>query len=143
MKNTTWVAKIFIRSVIVTSLVGSSILAQAELIDSSTYTIGTQEFSLSDARWRIKPKFSFPEIDMRRMHPGESCTVKLRLNVDAQGNIENVKVVKSSGYPSLDRYTLMQVKKSKLLPFTHEGKLVKGMVTIPITYVMPEYESSE
>ncbi|WP_230656618.1 energy transducer TonB [Psychrobacter sp. I-STPA10] len=143
MKNTTWSSKIFIRSLIATSLVGSSVLAQAELIDSSTYTIGTQEFPLTGDRWLIKPKFSFPQLAMRRMNPGETDTVTLRLTVDTQGNIEKAEVVKSSGNLHVDRFARQQVRRGKILPFIHEGKLVKGMVTIPVTYVKPKYESSE
>ena len=117
--------------------------AQAELIDSSIYTIGVQEFSSSEIRWRIKPEFSFPRVAMRRMHPGETYTVNLRLDVDTQGNIEQVEIIESSGNLHIDRFARQQVRKGKILPFIHEGKLVKGMVTIPITYVMPKYESSE
>ena len=117
--------------------------AQAELIDSSIYTIGVQEFSSSEIRWRIKPEFSFPRVAMRRMHPGETYTVNLRLDVDTQGNIEQVEIIESSGNLHIDRFARQQVRNGKILPFIHEGKLVKGMINIPVTYVMPKYESSE
>ena len=162
MNNTTWIAKIFIRSVIAISLVGSSAWVQAELIDNSkTYRIqgnsiesGEQVVDYprdADARWKDRPKYHdrymlerlprySPTCDCDEQgQPLANCqkqqlTMVVALIVSPQGDIERIQVLESSGVPYFDRIARGSLRQATFYPFIKEGKPVRGRVTAPLSY---------
>jgi TonB family protein len=63
-----------------------------------------------------------------------SGRVLLRLFVAETGDIEGVKIAKSSGYPRLDEAGVKAVTGQKLTPATSEGHPMATCVTLPIVF---------
>lgn len=125
--------------------------AQAELIDLSS---GEQkiEFATMSASWARKP-------DMSRVHRylrGDAfgCTfdedrgyiepcqadyidVRFKLLVDEQGKVLRVDMLDSSGIARVDRIIIQELQKSRVNPFINKGKVVKGMIMLPIRIMRP------
>ena len=66
----------------------------------------------------IKPKY--PYIAIKRGYEG---ILKLKIWISKNGEVTNVKIIKSSGYKSLDRSGVKAAKKSKFYPLTKKRSL--------------------
>lgn len=93
-----------------------------------------QNFSASQASWRRKPNFQFPERVRRNALPGDVFSVSLRLEVDKQGNVVKVVVASSSGNRLIDRAAVDSVKRAKFNPFTKNGEPVMGIIVMLFDY---------
>jgi TonB family protein len=70
--------------------------------------------------------------ESRLLHEGGVCKVKL--TVTADGNVRDVSLTKSTGYPRLDQACLEAFIHGDLLPATQDGKPVTTTLEIPITW---------
>ncbi|NTV08071.1 MAG: energy transducer TonB [Chlorobium limicola] len=86
---------------------------------------------LSKVRNRIASKKYYPTIATRQNMYG---TVRMRIQIDAQGNIGRPAVVRSSGYPAIDDAAVNAALKAA--PFEPPGKygLSPMTVEIPVIY---------
>ncbi|MDR0828329.1 MAG: energy transducer TonB [Desulfovibrio sp.] len=79
----------------------------------------------------FNPKPLYPELARRR---GQEGLVQLRANVDEQGQLQDLVVQKSSGFPLLDQAALDAVGKWSFLPGQYLGQAVSGTVLVPIEF---------
>lgn len=94
-------------------------------------------FSASNANWKSKPNFSFPDRASRGASSGDTSNLVLLLKVNKQGGIDSVSLAKSSGNAILDREAQRQVRSGKFRPFMNNGVPVVGNVTLPVSYEVP------
>ena len=94
-------------------------------------------FSASNANWKSKPNFSFPDRASRGASSGDTFNLVLLLRVNKQGGIDSVSLAQSSGNAILDREALRQVRSGKFRPFMNNGVPVVGNVTLPVSYEVP------
>jgi protein TonB len=73
--------------------------------------------------------------EMRRQHV--SGLVVIKCTVDAQGNVSETNVVKSSN-ESFDKFAMDAVKKWKFKPARQDGEAISTSVNIPIKFVVDE-----
>jgi TonB family protein len=72
--------------------------------------------------------------ESRLLHEEGVCKVKL--TVTADGNIGDVSLTKSTGYPRLDQACAEALIHGGLLPATEDGKPVTITLEIPITWIL-------
>ena len=77
------------------------------------------------------PKVEYPALS-RRM--GEEGTVIVRLQVGVNGEVMDVRVEKSSGYPRLDAAALSGVRKARFRPGSRGGVPVVMWARQPIRF---------
>lgn len=72
-----------------------------------------------DISWAIKPKPNYDDNDLK----GEVRSFTIYIEADEKGNIkkDKVRVVKSSGLPSLDAKIVAAVKRAKFKPYISNG----------------------
>ena len=75
-----------------------------------------------DPRHPLRPSEDFYPSASKRA--GEEGSVDVVVHVTADGRVDDVKVLKSSGFPRLDEGALTYAKTWRLLPGTHDGKPV-------------------
>ncbi|MBO4577015.1 MAG: energy transducer TonB [Neisseriaceae bacterium] len=81
------------------------------------------------------PKPPYPQ---RSIENGEEGSVRLRVTVEANGNPSAVNLVKSSGYPALDRSALKTVREQyRFIPATKAGVAVRSDYTFSIKFELP------
>jgi protein TonB len=68
---------------------------------------------------------------MRQGHQGE---VILNITINAQGEVTDVTIEKSSGYRELDRAAEEAARKWKFNPGVHNGKAAGGVVRVPVNF---------
>ena len=79
------------------------------------------------------PRFKYPRRAVRR---GWEGVVRIRLDVDADGRINNLRIVESSGHGILDRNALKTLKKFKRIPGIPKRRLEgQGLhIVLPVVY---------
>lgn len=82
-------------------------------------------------RYLVEPKMSVPLLSRRL---GESGLVHLRIVVDAQGNLKEASVKKSSGFARLDQQALMEIRTARFVPQMENGKAVEWETTALLSY---------
>ena len=81
------------------------------------------------------PKPPYPP---RSIENGETGVVRLRVTVEANGRPSAVSLVKSSGYPALDRSALKTVREQyRFIPATRAGVAVRSDYTFGIKFELP------
>ena len=65
---------------------------------------------------------------------GESGTVTLWVAVNAAGSVEDLGVLRTSGYPRLDAEALKCVKQWRFNPAQRGGEAVSDKVSVPIEF---------
>ena len=81
------------------------------------------------------PKPPYPQ---RSIENGETGVVRLRVTVEANGKLSAVSLVKSSGYPALDRSALKTVREQyRFIPATRAGVAVRSDYTFSIKFELP------
>lgn len=77
------------------------------------------------------PRPPYPELARKR---GQEGTVNVRCQVDANGNVTNVSLAKSSGFRLLDEAALKTVGKWKFKPGKKDGTSVADTVVVPVQF---------
>lgn len=77
------------------------------------------------------PPPTYPPAALRK---GETGTVMVRIQVDAQGNPGGVALIQRSGSRDLDRAAMEAVRKWKFQPAIDDGQPVAGTVDIPVEF---------
>ncbi|MFT4198632.1 MAG: energy transducer TonB [Pseudoxanthomonas sp.] len=77
------------------------------------------------------PAPGYPPAALRK---GETGSVLLRAQVDAQGSPQGLAIVRSSGSRDLDRAAMEAVRKWKFQPALDDGEPVAGTVDIPFEF---------
>ena len=77
------------------------------------------------------PHPKYPKISLRRKEAG---TVLLALIVTAEGRAKDVRVLKTSGYPRLDKAALDAVKDWRFIPAKRLGRPVDADYELPIHF---------
>lgn len=105
--------------------------APAENVDS------VKESQRDTAQVEVPPQ---PRAAFRPVYPRgcrqrrEEGVVTLSIAVTAEGKVEHVKVVQSSGFPELDQAALAAAKRAGFSPAVREGRPVPGTVQVPIVF---------
>lgn len=84
-----------------------------------------------NADYLDNPKPPYPSIS-RRM--GEEGVVQLRVSVDAGGNVQQIEIHRSSGYPRLDQSALQTVRRWRFVPARQGNQPVSSWVIVPIQF---------
>jgi protein TonB len=80
--------------------------------------------------YQVKPRY--PESARRR---GIEGTVLLKMRITAQGRVEDVRVVRSAGYPELDESAIEAVRRWRFEPARHNGEpVVEEAVLLPVVF---------
>lgn len=119
--------------------IASTTTAQAELIDLSNPEPVIQ-LSTQDANWLIKPDFSIDYRCLRHLNIGTELNALLSFMTDEQGKIISAEVTKSSGDTCIDKMALKQIRRGQLKPLTFKGDKVKIRVTLPLKFVIRNWE---
>lgn len=77
------------------------------------------------------PSPKYPAESVRLRHQG---TVMLRLFVDAEGRVDQVELVKSSGHHELDQSAILAVQKWRGQPATRAGVAVASTEILPVRF---------
>lgn len=80
-----------------------------------------------------RPAPRYPSDALRN---GESGTVRVRIEVDANGEPTAVSVVERSGSRSLDRAAVQAAKRWRFRPAQQNGRAVAGAVEMPIAFAL-------
>lgn len=78
-----------------------------------------------------RPALSYPLKAKRRGIQGVSV---FQIELNKHGNIVALKLIKSSGHPSLDNAAKNNVQQWQFHPVTHQGKAVNALFTVPIEF---------
>jgi protein TonB len=73
----------------------------------------------------------YPRDSRRR---GEQGTVVLDVEVSADGHVESVAIVSSSGYPRLDEAAALAIREAQFTPALLDGRAVGGTVRVPYRF---------
>lgn len=77
------------------------------------------------------PGPAYPVFSKRAREQG---VVKLRVKVDAAGNVEGIEIHESSGYERLDRAALAAVRHWRFVPARQGDRAVAGVALVPIRF---------
>ncbi|WP_337245807.1 energy transducer TonB [Luteimonas sp. gir] len=77
------------------------------------------------------PQPRYPRASLRR---GETGDVMLRVQVGADGRVEGIDVIASSGHARLDRAAVSAVRRWRFEPAMRAGQPVPGEVRVPIAF---------
>jgi protein TonB len=98
----------------------------------------TEEETFTQAAYASKPDPEYPSIARSREWEGK---VVLRLQVSAEGIVENVTVDKTSGHDILDESAIETVKKKwRLIPAKRGSTPVATSVLVPIKFYLTEHD---
>ena len=84
-----------------------------------------------NADYLDNPKPPYPSAS-RRM--GEEGEVRLRVQVDAAGNAQQIELYRSSGFPRLDQAALDTVKQWRFIPARQGDQPITAWVIVPIQF---------
>lgn len=88
---------------------------------------------VSVPRYDINPPPKYPQVARRRHYQG---TVLLDVRVTPQGRAAEVKVIKSSGYPILDKSALNTVRHWQFTPARRGIQAVEMWVSVPVRFAL-------
>ena len=83
-------------------------------IQASAPTSNTTQVPI---HWVKQPRPAYSNADLK----GQNRTITVFIHVSVLGEIESVKIVKSSGLEQLDQIIVNAVKKAKLTPYVEKG----------------------
>ncbi len=102
-----------------------------------------QQAALGGASQESKPRFGVrglpnpaPRYPHKSRAKGEQGKVVLRVVVNRKGRADEVTVVQSSGYARLDKAARKAVRKWKFQPAQKHGRSTRGVVQVPISFVL-------
>ncbi len=115
-------------------------LSQDEQYNSET---SQQQASLSSISQEMKPRYGVrglpnpaPRYPYKSRTKGEQGKVILQVVVNRKGRADEITVVQSSGYSRLDKAARKAVKKWKFQPAQKDGRSTRGIVQVPISFVL-------
>lgn len=85
----------------------------------------------SPALLRENPPPTYPRASVRN---GERGTVLCRLSIAADGTVEDVRVLRTSGHPRLDRAAVEALSRWRFQPATVAGRAVPSFLDHPVTF---------
>lgn len=91
--------------------------------------------SMTPATWQSR---LMAHLERRKKYPagsrarGERGTVYVRFTIDGAGNVRSVRLVRSSGFPDLDREVLALVHRASPVPAPPQG--AKRTITAPVRF---------
>lgn len=104
-------------------------------INSSAKPATPITFGNADASWQKKPNTQLPPNLSRIVTLKQLSSLQVKLNVNAQGDVEKCRITQTSGDPEVDKFICQQVQKAKLYPKKANGVTVPsiGNLTIALT----------
>lgn len=81
--------------------------------------------------YNVNPAPPYPDVARQRGYQG---TVIVDAQVNASGNVADVRLFQSSGFPLLDQAALRAVKEWIFRPGTREGRQVDMQVHVPVVF---------
>ncbi|MGQ4809461.1 hypothetical protein NKDENANG_02878 [Candidatus Entotheonellaceae bacterium PAL068K] len=106
---------------------------------SRTRTGNPSRTALGQVPTTSRPRFPphcKPAYPLKARRRGWEGTVVLDYNILANGRVGDVKIVKSSGYPILDRVAKKAAKKCQHIPEQHNGKAVTQRAKVPFVWTL-------
>ena len=104
-------------------------------INSSSKPATPITFGNADASWQKKPNTQLPPNLSRIVTLKQLSSLQVKLNVNAQGDVERCRITQTSGDQEVDKFICQQVQKAKLYPKKTNGVTVPsiGNLTIALT----------
>lgn len=104
-------------------------------INSSPKPATPITFGNADASWQKKPNTQLPPNLSRIVTLKRLSSLQVKLNVNAQGDVEKCRITQTSGDSEVDKFICQQVQKAKLYPKKVNGVTVPsiGNLTIALT----------
>jgi protein TonB len=96
----------------------------------------SKEIRKATPAYRKNPRPEYPNIAKRRGHEG---TVLLEVLVNSAGNVDDLRVLKSSGYQVLDRSAMKSVKDWLFEPGSIGDRKVDMWVRIPVRFELKRH----
>ena len=92
-------------------------------------------FGNADASWQKRPNTQLPPNLSRIVTLKQLSSLQVKLNVNAQGDVEKCRITQTSGDQAVDKFICQQVQKAKLYPKKANGVTVPsiGNLTIALT----------
>lgn len=75
-----------------------------------------------------------PLYPQQMVDQGAEGTVRLNIEVDADGTVRSMDVVESSGFPELDQAAVRAAVRWRFHPATRDGVAVRARIEVPITF---------
>lgn len=85
----------------------------------------------SDAEYLHNPAPRYPQASLRH---GEEGRAILRVQVGADGNVDQLQLHQSSGYPRLDQAALDAVRSWRFVPARQGGQPVAAIYLVPVNF---------
>jgi protein TonB len=82
-------------------------------------------------RYVREPVLNYPLLARRAREQG---TVVLRITVDANGQLKQAAVHRSSGFERLDQAALRDIHSARFAPQTEDGKPIEWQALTPLAY---------
>jgi protein TonB len=80
-----------------------------------------------------------PDYPIEALRAQEEGEVRLRIALDALGNVEDIRVVQSSRSRALDNAAIEAARNWKFRPAIHDGQPTSGMVEVPVAFRLDEH----
>lgn len=109
--------------------------AQEAPVDAPAFADGEETATAADTtRAPVAVETPAPRYPSAALRRGDSGEVLLQVRVGADGNAQDVEVVRSSNSRALDRAAVAAVRRWRFQPALREGQPVPGMVQVPIVF---------
>ncbi len=82
---------------------------------------------------------SQPQYPIEAVRAGDEGEVRLQVALDAAGNIEDVRIARSSGSRTLDRAAMDAVRSWHFRPAMHQGQATAGTIEVPLDFRLDEH----
>lgn len=79
------------------------------------------------------PKPAYPELARKR---GQEGTVRLLVSVNEQGQVDEITITQSSGWPMLDAAALKTVRRWRFVPAMRTGIPITDKVIVPVRFAL-------
>lgn len=112
-----------------------SAIPDVPAINSSAKPATPITFGNADASWQKKPNTQLPPNLSRIVTLKQLSSLQVKLNVNAQGDVEKCRITQTSGDSEVDKFICQQVQKARLYPKKTNGVTVPsiGNLTIALT----------
>lgn len=112
-----------------------SAIPDVPAINSSAKPATPITFGNADASWQKRPNTQLPPNLSRIVTLKQLSSLQVKLNVNAQGDVEKCRITQTSGDQAVDKFICQQVQKAKLYPKKANGVTVPsiGNLTIALT----------
>ena len=113
----------------------SPVISAIPAVNSSPKPATPITFGNAEASWQKRPNTQLPPNLSRIVTLKQLSSLQVKLNVNAQGDVEKCRITQTSGDPEVDKFICQQVQKAKLYPKKVNGITVPsiGNLTIALT----------